>query len=192
MQGGRMSWKQCRQTMVVLVAPIRFQAGLLWAFLEYNDARSMLGGCSMVAFSYNMDQKRALGMRQTSGRSQERKLQSYHIGMHTLERALHAYAETRSQAARKTASRVAKGSGALNVLKMLTRHPSDQATALAAGDKPESGEVVTVNLSNFITLLGEKGEIPTATWDAVAPADDDSDDAGGHGSDNMTREVLSV
>ena len=146
----------------------------------------------MVAFSHSMGQKLASGMRLFSGRRQERKLQSYHIGMHTLERALHAYAEARSQAARKKASRETKGSGALNVLKMLTRHPSDQATSLAAGDKSESWEVVTVNLSNFITLCGDKGETPTATWDAVAPADEDSDDAGGHGSDNMTREVLSV
>ena len=147
---------------------------------------------SMVAFSHSMGQKPASGMRQFSRRIQERKLQSYHIGMHTLERALRAYSEARSQAARKTASREAKGSGALNVLKMLTRHPSDQATALAAGDRHESWEAATVNLSNFITLCGDKGETPTATWDAVAPADEDSDDAGGHGSDNMTREILSV
>ena len=178
--------------MLVLAGPICFQAGLLWAFLEYNDARSMLGGCSMVAFSHDAGERRALGMRQISGRSQEKKLQSYHIGMHTLDRALHAYADTRSQAARKTASRVTKGPGATSVYKMLTRHPSDQAATLAAADKPESGEVVTVNLSNFITLFGDNGDTPTATWDAVAPADEDSDDAGGHGSENMTREVLSV
>ena len=179
--------------MVVLAAPICFQGGLLWAFLEYNDARSMLGGCSMVAFSHSMDQKVESGMRQLSRRRQERKLQSYHIGMHTLERALHAYAEARSDAARKKASRETQSSGGRNVINMLMRHPSDQATAPAAGDRHESLEAASLNLSNFITLCGEKGETPTATWDAMAPADEDSDDAhGGHGSDNMTREVLSV
>ena len=40
-------WKQLLDvvtpTAIVLAAPVSFQAGLIWAFLEYNDKRSMLG-----------------------------------------------------------------------------------------------------------------------------------------------------
>ena len=112
--------------------------------------------------------------------------------MHTLERTLYAYAEARHQAARKSASRVVNGQGGKSVYKLLMRHPSGPKIAIVGDDKADGGEPVTVNLSNFITLLGEGGNIPTATWDASASPDEDSDDTGGHGSDNMTREVLSV
>ena len=109
--------------------------------------------------------------------------------MHTLERALFAYAETRNAAAQRSAARVAHPKTGD---KKLFRHPTDPASVANVEEKDNAAEPQVVNVSNFITLPVTGESSPTATWDHSALADEDSDDAGGNKSDNMTREVLSV
>ena len=116
-------------------------------------------------------------------------MQSYHFAMHTLERALFAYAETRNAAAQRSAARVAHPKTGD---KKLFRHPTDPASVANVEEKDNAAEPQVVNVSNFITLPVTGESSPTATWDHSALADEDSDDAGGNKSDNMTREVLSV
>ena len=115
-----------------------------------------------------------------------KKLQSQHFGMHMLERALFAYADTRRAAAAKAAARAVKGKLGFRALFRQPTDPDAGATVAQTGQQ-------IVSVSNFITLSAtEEGQSPTAAWDPSGTADADSDDEGDHPSSNVTREVLSV
>ena len=144
-------WKQLLGIAIVLAAPVSFQAGLLWVFLEYNDKRSMLGGCTMVAFSPPLP-LRSEGA-SVSAMGLTKKLRNHHFGAHTLERALFAYADTRKTAAQKAATRAVKGKLGF---RSLFRRPTEQDAV--ADDKADATVRQVVTVANFITLPATEGD----------------------------------
>ena len=145
------TWLQVLSLMqpskVVLAGTVTFQAGLLYAILQYNDAIFGLQQCPLVGFCCQEPLPPTV-LEWT--KKHVKQWQMSHLCLHSIERALAAYTSPRYMAS--TANQKAAVSGGRRFLK---REGTDTSAVLSAGSQAEPPQVT---VSKFIMAHGNHGK----------------------------------
>ena len=180
------TWLQVLKAMqpskVVLAGTVTFQAGLLYAILQYNDSVFGLQQCPLVGFCA---QQPPCPTAVEWTKKHVKQWQTNHLCLHSVERSLAAYASRRYSAV--VANQQKAMSGAQRVLR---REGTDSSYGLCSVAESEPPKVL---VTKFIMPHGHQGKEPKLLPRPPSGQDEpDSDDPDGDApSSDMAQNTLS-
>ena len=174
---------------VVLAGTVTFQAGLLYAILQYNDTIFGLQQCPLVGFCCQEPLSPTV-LEWT--KKHVKQWQASHLCLHSIERALAAYASRRYSAIAANQKTAVSGVGGRLRRSVLKREGTDTGSSVGlASSQPAEPPQETV--TKFIMAHGNHGKdanlLPPPPAGLAEPDSDDPD--GDATSSDMSQDVLS-